>query len=180
MQQWKINQIKQKWSKKKKRLWIRQCIREREIKGEASALVQEMRFGDLNWYYNYTRMTPNTFDKLLYLVGPIIQKQDTNFRQTIPPAVRLVITLRYLASGDLMASLAMSYRIGKSTVSGIIQDTCEAIWKVLQQYVLDQPSQQDWIKIEDEFFRRWNFPHCVGAIDGKHVVIQVHLLISLF
>ncbi|KYQ53565.1 Putative nuclease HARBI1, partial [Trachymyrmex zeteki] len=83
---------------------------------------------------------------------------------------------RYLASGDLMASLAMSYRIGKSTVSGIIQETCEAIWKVLQPQVLEQPSQQDWIKIEDEFFKKWNFPHCIGAIDGKHVVIQVYLL----
>lgn len=86
---------------------------------------------------------------------------------------------RYLASGDLMASLAMSYRIGKSTVSGIIQETCEAIWKVLQPQVLEQPSQQDWIKIEDEFFKKWNFPHCIGAIDGKHVVIQVYLLDSL-
>ncbi|XP_018370117.1 PREDICTED: uncharacterized protein LOC108765771 isoform X2 [Trachymyrmex cornetzi] len=68
-----------------------------------------------------------------------------------------------------MALLAMSYRIGKSTVSGIIQETCEAIWEVLQPQVLEQPSQQDWIKIEDEFFKRWNFPHCIGAIDGKHV-----------
>ena len=79
---------------------------------------------------------------------------------------------RYLASGDLMASLAMSYRIGKSTVSSIIQDTCEAIWEVLQYRVLFQPSQENWMKIADDFFERWNFPHCIGAIDGKHVVIQ--------
>lgn len=72
-----------------------------------------------------------------------------------------------------MASLAMSYRIGKSTVSSIIQDTCEAIWEVLQYRVLFQPSQENWMKIADDFFERWNFPHCIGAIDGKHVVIQV-------
>lgn len=77
---------------------------------------------------------------------------------------------RYLASGDLMSSLAISYRLGKSTVSGIIQDTCQAIWEVLQHRVLFQPSQQGWKKIADGFFRRWNFPHCIGAIDGKHVI----------
>lgn len=52
----------------------------------------------------------------------------------------MFILFRYLASGDLMSSLAMSFRIGKSTVSGIIRNTCEAIWKVLSNRVLLQPS----------------------------------------
>ncbi|XP_025266672.1 protein ANTAGONIST OF LIKE HETEROCHROMATIN PROTEIN 1-like [Camponotus floridanus] len=115
---------------------------------------------------------PESFDELLNLVEPIIRKQETNFRKPISSTIRLLITLRYLASGDLMSSLAMSYRLGKSTVSGIIQDTCQAIWEVLQHRVLFQSSQQGWKKIVDGFFRRWNFPHCIGAIDGKHVVIQ--------
>lgn len=51
----------------------------------------------------------------------------------------LIYICRYLASGDLMSSLAMSHRLGKSTVSDIIQETCEAIWETLQHRVLFQP-----------------------------------------
>lgn len=30
----------------------------------------------------------------------------------------------------------------------------------------------EWKKITKVFEERWNFPHCCGAIDGKHVVLQ--------
>ena len=29
-----------------------------------------------------------------------------------------------------------------------------------------------WKKVARGFEEKWNFPHCIGAIDGKHVVIQ--------
>ena len=33
------------------------------------------------------------------------------------------------------------------------------------------PTQQRWKQIESEFADRWNFPNCLGALDGKHIVI---------
>lgn len=50
---------------------------------------------------------------------------------------------------------------------------CEAIVAELGSSCLPFPSTVDeWKSIEREFRDRWNFPHCVGALDGKHVVIQ--------
>lgn len=34
------------------------------------------------------------------------------------------------------------------------------------------PTRQDWLEIAHGFQERWNFPNCIGAIDGKHVVLQ--------
>lgn len=34
-------------------------------------------------------------------------------------------------------------------------------------------SHQMWKKIANEFAVKWQFPNCIGAIDGKHVSIQV-------
>ena len=34
------------------------------------------------------------------------------------------------------------------------------------------PTKEDWIQIEERFHTRWNFPNCIGALDGKHIMIQ--------
>ena len=34
------------------------------------------------------------------------------------------------------------------------------------------PDVAGWTKIATDFQSRWQFPHCVGSIDGKHVVMQ--------
>lgn len=41
------------------------------------------------------------------------------------------------------------------------------------RFFFQLPSTPDgWLNLAENFNNRWNFPHCVGAIDGKHVVLQ--------
>lgn len=80
---------------------------------------------------------------------------------------------RYLAAGDSQVSMSYEFGVGTSTVSQIISETCKALWTKLAPLVLPVPKSQDWEKSENNFRRKWNFPNCVGAINGKHVIIQV-------
>lgn len=70
--------------------------------------------------------------------------------------------------------------MGRSTTSSIINETCKVIWETLQPDVLKVPTRQDWLATSSGFHKRWNFPHCIGAIDGKHVVIQAPRLSGSF
>ena len=48
-------------------------------------------------------------------------------------------TLRYLVTGDAMRTISFSYRLGHSTVSCIIEETCQAIWDALSPEFLRAP-----------------------------------------
>ena len=121
-------------------------------------------------------MSPETFEQLLTMAGPIISKKDTYMREAVGAAERLSLTIHYLAEGASQQSMSFQYRIGRSTVSGIIHETCQAIWGALHEVYLRPPSNKnDWKEISKEFEELWNFPHCLGAIDGKHVSIQCPL-----
>lgn len=37
---------------------------------------------------------------------------------------------------------------------------------------MPKPTEESWAAIEEDFRRIWNFPNCIGAIDGKHVAIR--------
>ena len=63
--------------------------------------------------------------------------------------------------------------MGKKSVSRIVSETSEAIIQVLLQYYMSPPeTKEQWKNIAQEFGDIWQFPHVVGAIDGKHVVIE--------
>lgn len=44
--------------------------------------------------------------------------------------------------------------------------------EVLAPIYLRPPTQEEWTNIRDGFWNDWNFPNCIGAVDGKHVWIQ--------
>jgi len=78
----------------------------------------------------------------------------------------------FLASGEHFQRIHYSLRLGATTAGKIVNDTCCTLWKILSPPFMPLPSSDGWLNIEKEFDKFWNFPNCVGAIDGKHIAIQ--------
>lgn len=159
--------------KYKKSMWVRQLFKDRARRGEFNILVKDMMMFDHFYFFQTFRMHPHILETLISWVGPFIKKSSFR-RETTSPAERLCLTLRYLATGDAQISLATRFRISPATVGRIIRETCQVLWNVLSEKgYLDVPnSKEKWLKIANDFRDTWNFPNCIGAIDGKHVVIQ--------
>ncbi|XP_069841000.1 uncharacterized protein [Dendropsophus ebraccatus] len=114
-------------------------------------------------------MPMDAFDKLVEILGPHLKKQDTEMRKAITPKERLMITLRFLATGESFASLHLQFRVGTSTISAIVRSTCHVIWEYLQPISMPSPTQETWLQAAAGFQSVANFPNCIGAVDGKHV-----------
>lgn len=77
------------------------------------------------------------------------------------------------SKGETQESLALTFRLGRSTISNIIKEVTTAITIVLKEEFLRFPYTEDeWRVISNDFGEQWNFHHVIGALDGKHCVID--------
>ncbi|XP_047513201.1 protein ANTAGONIST OF LIKE HETEROCHROMATIN PROTEIN 1-like isoform X2 [Pieris napi] len=153
----------------KRKHWVHPILRERFSLGTFETLMGELR-RDESKFFNYFRMTATTFDDLLGRLD--IRVRDTSFRECICPEQRLAICLRYLASGCSFKEIHYSYRVGVSTISKLIKEMTHVIWENLKTDFLKLPdTEREWEDIASGFERKANFPHCLGAVDGKHIRI---------
>jgi DDE superfamily endonuclease len=55
----------------------------------------------------------------------------------------------------------------------VVDEVADAIWEILAPQALKPPSTpEEWKRIAQDFERKWQLPHCVSAMDGKHFRIQ--------
>ncbi|CAH2003202.1 unnamed protein product [Acanthoscelides obtectus] len=116
---------------------------------------------------NFVRMSCSDFEYLLQKISPMIAKNDTDWRDAIPVKVRLAVTLRYLATGDSYRSLHYLFKISSQVISLIVPEVCLALNDVLKDLVKMPKTANEWLSKAQGF----NFPHCIGALDGKHIMI---------
>ncbi|CAB1330043.1 unnamed protein product [Coregonus sp. 'balchen'] len=117
---------------------------------------------------DHPRRKRSQFDHMLQMVGARIARMDTNYWESISPVECLAICLRFLTTGDSNRNIGFSFRVGRSTVAGIVPSVAQAIWDCLVGEYMPVPKEEDWRAIAAEFLERLDFPNCLGSIDGKH------------
>ena len=87
--------------------------------------------------------------------------------------LKLAVTLRHLSTGESYTSLQYQWRVGRTTIIKFVPKVCKAILHEFQkEYLICPTVPKDWKSIEEKFRNRWNVPHAVGALYGKHMAIR--------
>ena len=120
------------------------------------------------------RMNGVNFEKLVALVQPNLEKQDTNLRKAVPMKKRVGVTLWRLATGNYFRSVAKTFAIGKSTGVKIIHEFCDEIVRISSNFIKFLQSQIETGTATELFKSDCNgkIPQTVSAIDGTHIFIQ--------
>ena len=84
---------------------------------------------------------------------------------------QILVTLRYLATGNFLQVIGDTMGYDKSCVSRTIDRVVGALMDAFQDFVV-WPSEEEKKKIKRKFFEMRRMPGVVGCIDGTHVRIQ--------
>ncbi|XP_055627766.1 uncharacterized protein LOC129778273 [Toxorhynchites rutilus septentrionalis] len=90
----------------------------------------------------------------------------------ISPQEKLLITLRYLATGCTFKALTHIFMRGDTTIGLVVKECTKAIWNVLQPLYMPVPTEAIWESTAQRYYELWDLPNCIGSIDGKHCRIN--------
>ena len=65
------------------------------------------------------------------------------------------------------------HRLCDKTISKFIPEVADVLFSVLKDDYLKFPqSKQEWLEISRDIYDKWQSPNCIGAMDGKHILIK--------
>ena len=169
-----LNELVDSDDEKPTRGKTRKWIRRRKERGYFTNIIQELIVEDRHGFREIFRMVVGDFEFILSKISDLISpKERLGGTRPIESDERLALTLRYLATGESFQSLSFQYRISMSAISHIVKGCCKAVVERLTPDFIKVPATKaEWLNVSKRFEDRWNYPHALGAIDGKHVRIQ--------
>ncbi|KAJ8878908.1 hypothetical protein PR048_019511 [Dryococelus australis] len=117
----------------KQSYWVKEWIKRQNKLGACNKLLHELTMEDVAQFRNFIRMTAEDIEYLIQKLGATLTKQDTIMRNAIRVKDHIVVTLRFLASGDSYSSLQYLFRISVCTIGTIVKEVCEQLFAQLKE-----------------------------------------------
>ena len=102
-----------------------------------------------------------------------LTKQTTKLRKPVSVETQVAVTLYYLADEGRMRKISNSFGLGKATVSKVIRRVTSVISEKLgPKYIVLPKTKEEVEEHARNFYNRYDFPQCIGAVDGTHIKIK--------
>ncbi|WKY06988.1 hypothetical protein Q1695_006851 [Nippostrongylus brasiliensis] len=140
----------------------------------------ETRFRDFDEYLSsqtpeaflqYTRLSPEEFEELFDHLGGRLHHASTH-AAPIGARQRMCVYLRFVGNGFNFTTLSEEFSCGKATVSAIVSEVIEAIIEGETHNAFPPITRSYLEEVAVKAQEKFDYPHAVGFLDGRHVAIK--------
>ncbi|KAG8193586.1 hypothetical protein JTE90_000222 [Oedothorax gibbosus] len=126
---------------------------------------------ETEWRNNF-RISKSTY-RFLCEKLTTLDRMDTRMRHAIRRDKRIAIAVYTLSSSAEYRTIGNLFGVSKSSVCKIVAEFCTLFVHLCSKDFIQLPTtEQEILRAATEFESFWDFPQCVGAIDGTHIKIQ--------
>ena len=127
---------------------------------------------DSDWLEN-VRMSKTSFEELVNILGPYLEKQITGMRKPISTVYQIASFLYFISDEARYRKTANSFGISRGLVSLIVRKVSKVIVEFLGKDYMKLPETVAEVEyLTQKFLEHYRFPQCIGAIDGAHIPIR--------
>ena len=85
----------------------------------------------------------------------------------------MLLFLQIPTKGHTFCALSFQFQVGYQTVGKKMAEVVAIIWNRMAAVYMAVPNNaNEWRVQWANFWAKWQFPHCLGALDGKHILIR--------
>jgi hypothetical protein len=119
------------------------------------------------------RVERSTFLSLINQIGPFLEKLNTNYRTSIPVKQRIACALYTLGSSSELRTIGHLFGIDRNTAREILHEFCSVVVHLFFKRFIKFPATPQEIQTTINGFQdKFNYPVCLGALDGTHIPIK--------
>ena len=111
-----------------------------------------------------------------FLTGVVADWTDNEFNQnflvirtTYTILCRVAICLWRLGTNVEYRTISHLFGVGVSTVYVVLHKLCSSVVNDMTAKYIQIPAEEHLRRIINGFLTKWDFPQCIGAIDGSHI-----------